>query len=450
VQRYEASLADEPEARVRYEQALKEWEKAAYFFDPGNSGFGQGWADAAHDAADWPEMTLPTFWEHAGLDIDGVVWFRKEVTIPADWAGKDLGLSLGAIDDTDTTYFNGVQVGETTMETPNWWQAPRRYTVPGKLAQAGRAVIAVRVYDRWMNGGFGGTPADMTLAPSQGSAAAIALAGPWRYKVEVSREQPKTTPAQPAAPMGRDNPWLPSGLYDAMLRPLVPYAIKGAIWYQGESNADRAYQYRRLFPAMIEDWRTAWGEGDFPFLFVQLANYLPVQQQASEDAAWPELREAQLMALSLPKTGMAVTTDVGEAVDIHPKNKQDVGHRLALAALGVAYGKSIVDSGPLFDHMEATGDRIALSFTHVGSGLAAAGGGDLKGFAIAGEDRRFVWADARIEGGKVIVSNKEVPKPVAVRYNWANNPVGNLYNVEGLPASPFRTDDWPGVTENNR
>jgi len=230
-----------------------------------------------------------------------------------------------------------------------------------------------------------------------------------------------------------------------MIAPLIPYGIRGVIWYQGESNASRAYQYRTLFPAMIRDWRRNWGQGEFPFLFVQLANFMQTSPQPSE-SAWAELREAQLMTLSLPNTGMAVIIDIGEAADIHPKNKQDVGKRLALWALAKTYGKDIVYSGPLYKSMEIKGGKVVLHFDHVGTGLVAKGGEPLKGFAIAGKDRKFVWADARIVGDTVVVSSPEVPEPVAVRYAWADNPVCNLYNEQGLPASPFRTDDWPGVT----
>jgi sialate O-acetylesterase len=204
-----------------------------------------------------------------------------------------------------------------------------------------------------------------------------------------------------------------------MIAPLTPYTIRGVIWYQGESNAGRAYQYRRLFPALIRDWRRAWGLGDFPFLFVQLANFRAIRPEPSE-SAWAELREAQLMALSLPRTGMAVAIDVGEADDIHPKNKQEVGRRLALAARAIAYGEDLVYSGPLYDHMRIEGDRIRL------------------------------WFQPRIEGDTVVVWSPEVPNPVAVRYAWADNPVCNLYNRAGLPASPFRTDAWPGITASNR
>jgi sialate O-acetylesterase len=230
-----------------------------------------------------------------------------------------------------------------------------------------------------------------------------------------------------------------------MIAPIVPYAIQGAIWYQGESNVGRAYEYRTLFPAMIRDWREVWGQGDFPFLFVQLANFMPTRPEPGE-SAWAELREAQLLTLSLPKTGMAVAIDIGDANDIHPRNKQDAGKRLALNALAIAYGEKVVYSGPIYARMKREGNAVRLYFQHVDGGLTTPNGEPLKGFAIAGADRKFVWAEARIEGSMVAVHSSQVPQPVAVRYGWADNPVCNLYNKVGLPASPFRTDDWPGVT----
>lgn len=241
-------------------------------------------------------------------------------------------------------------------------------------------------------------------------------------------------------------------LYNGVIAPLQPFAIKGAIWYQGEQNAARAHQYRTLFPAMIEDWRRTWGQGDFPFLFVQLPNYLtdkskPDHPPEPEASAWAELRDAQRLALSAPNTGMAVTIDLGDPREIHPKNKQEVGRRLARQALSLAYGQSVSSSGPLFRSMTIAGSEAHLQFYHVGSGLVARGG-ELKGFAIAGADQKFVWAKAAIVGSKVVVSSDQVPLPVAVRYAWADNPDCNLYNKEGFPASPFRTDDWPGVTFN--
>jgi sialate O-acetylesterase len=271
----------------------------------------------------------------------------------------------------------------------------------------------------------------------------------WKEEVQKAKAEGKQPPRQPSPPLFERKQYEPASLYNGMIAPLIPYAIKGAIWYQGESNAGRAYQYRSLFSAMIRDWRREWGQGAFPFLFVQLANFMAREPEPA-DSAWAELREAQSVALRLPKAGQAVIIDIGEADNIHPKNKQDVGYRLALNALAIAYGRDIVYSGPTFKSMELEGDRIRLHFDHIGGGLEAKGGGPLKGFAIAGEDGKFVWADAAIEGDAVVVRSAQVAHPVAVRYAWANNPECNLYNKEGLPASPFRTDTWPGVTEGKR
>ncbi len=238
----------------------------------------------------------------------------------------------------------------------------------------------------------------------------------------------------------------PSMLYNAMIHPFVKLPIRGAIWYQGESNAGRAYEYREVFSNMIKDWRKQWQQ-DFPFIFVQLANFRqPVAEP--EESEWAELREAQAVALQLPKTGMALAIDIGEADGIYPKNKQEVGRRLAISALHVAYGKDLVHSGPVYREMQLRGKDALLFFSHTGSGLKVKDKyGYLKGFTIAGADRKFYWAKARIEGNKVVVSSENVPWPVAVRYAWATNPdEANLYNAEGLPAVPFRTDDWPGIT----
>jgi sialate O-acetylesterase len=267
----------------------------------------------------------------------------------------------------------------------------------------------------------------------------------WRKAVEQAKAEGKRAPRKPYAPMGPGHYHSPSGLYNAMIAPLLPYAIQGAIWYQGESNAGRAYQYRKLFPAMIESWWKNWDQGQFPFLFVQLANFMPTEDEPG-DSAWAELREAQTMTLDLPNAGMAVIIDIGDAKDIHPKNKQDVGKRLALWALAETYGHDVVYSGPLYKSMEAKDGKIVLHFDHIGGGLVAQGGTPLKGFSIAGADRKFVWANAQIDGDSVVVSNDAIAEPMSVRYAWANNPICNLYNQAGLPASPFRTDTWPGVT----
>jgi sialate O-acetylesterase len=291
-----------------------------------------------------------------------------------------------------------------------------------------------------VNTSWGGTPAE-----SWTSRKALAAAD----SLEPLLERWDKTLAE--KPGEKKSPHRPANLYNAMIAPLLPFAIRGAIWYQGESNAGRADEYRTLFPAMIRDWRRAWANEALPFHFVQLANFMEEKPEPGE-SAWAELRDAQLFTLrSVPHTGMAVIIDIGEAKDIHPRNKLDVGKRLALWALKRQYGKDVVESGPVFREQRKDGDRILLSFDHAGGGLACgqraeAGPSELKGFAVAGADRKFFWARARIQGETVVVSSPQVPDPVAVRYAWADNPSCNLYNLAGLPATPFRTDDWPLTT----
>ncbi len=257
-------------------------------------------------------------------------------------------------------------------------------------------------------------------------------------------------PGRPRRPYGPGNPRTYSVLYNGMIHPLVPYGIKGAIWYQGEANAGRAYQYRKLLPAMVKAWRQAWGEGDFPFLIVQLANYRSTTNDPNRASAWAELREAQFMTTEIPNAAIAAAIDIGEARSIHPLNKQDVGKRLALAALGTTYDRKLVHYGPVYDTMKIDGGKIRLYFKHMGGGLVAKGG-ELKHFAIAGKNKKFVWANAKIDGDTVLVWSDKVKDPVAVRYAWADNPASaNLYNKEDLPAFPFRTDDWPGRTINSK
>ncbi|HKW16012.1 MAG TPA: sialate O-acetylesterase [Terriglobales bacterium] len=236
-----------------------------------------------------------------------------------------------------------------------------------------------------------------------------------------------------------------SGLYEGMIAPILPYPFRGAIWYQGEGNALDAYRYRKLLPGMIENWRDA-TQQNFPFLIVQLPNHGAIPEQPA-DSAWAELREAQLLtAKEVPNTGLAVTIDVGEPKNLHPPRKAEVGERLALWALGTTYQKQIVYSGPIYRKVQVEGNQIKVDFDHVAGGLAGGPDGHVKGFAIAGPDRKFYWADAVIQGDTVMLSSREVPQPVAVRYAWGDSPICNLHNVEGLPASPFRTDDWPGIT----
>ena len=423
---------------------LKEWAGKYDIKDTKNLGAAKGWHKPDTNVTKWKKMDLPCNWQSAGHEHSGIFWFRRKVSIPAGWKGKDLKLSLGATDKSDITYFNGVKIGSLTMEDrPDAWCTPRIYTVPGKLVKAGVNMLAVRVFSNIYHGGFIGTPQQMKLVPAGlEETEGIPLAGIWNYELEADFG---LIPPPPPAGRGQGNPNSPHILFDNMIRPLSPYAIRGAIWYQGESNAGNAKQYRKLFPLMIKSWRHAWQQGDLHFLFVQLANYGQFVVAPAE-SAWAELREAQAMTLALPNTAMAVIIDIGESNDIHPKNKQDVGLRLALPALAKLHGfKKLVYSGPIFKAMRTEQNKIRIEFNHVEGGLVVQGA-KLEGFSIAGKDKKFVWADATIEGNGIVVSSPNVQKPVAVRYGWADNPKCNLYNSSDLPAAPFRTDDWPGIT----
>ncbi len=396
------------------------------------------WADPDLDISKWKDMELPQLWENAGLDgLDGLVWFRKEFELPVDVAAKGIILELGPIDDSDITWVNGKKVGEMKEK----YRDNRIYTVAPEILNEGRNVVAVRVEDYRGGGGLWGKPEQLKVRSENFEQS---LAGTWKYR--ISSLDLKINISDFIGPNS-----YPTLLFNGMIHPFLNFTVKGVIWYQGESNASRAYQYRTLFPLMIKDWREKWNHPDMPFLFVQLANYQkpPVNPGESE---WAELREAQLMALSLSNTGMAITIDVGEADDIHPRNKQDVGKRLALAAMKIVYGKDIVYSGPIYKSMQVEDKKVIIEFDHIGSGLKICDRyGYLKGFAVAGENQKFYWAKAYIMDNRVIVYSDEVEKPVAVRYGWADNPDDvNLYNQEGLPASPFRTDDWKGITYGNK
>ncbi len=386
-------------------------------------GLELGVQKVGYSSVDWPVVIAPN-WEEK---LEGVVWLRKVLDIPKEYKGQELRMDLGRLSNNATVYFNGVKLG--VVGSPHFAE----FTIPPKVVRSGRNVITVRLYHAWSTPDFLG-PEDRMKLYAPGGAVLEDLAGPWKYKTGIEPPFPETK--------GYQN--YPASLFNGMLNALIPYGMKGVIWYQGESNAGRACQYRSLFQAMIEDWRVRWGLDYFPFLFVQLANYMDIPEEPVEDD-WAELREAQLMALRLPNTGMAVTIDIGEMFDIHPRNKQDVGYRLALAAKKITYGRDIVYSGPGYKSMEVKDGEVRLTFDHVGKGLMKKGE-KLTGFQIAGKDRKFYWADAQIVGGKVYVRSDKVKEPVAVRYGWAHNPQCNLYNKNGLPASPFRTDDWPGIT----
>lgn len=382
--------------------------------------------------ANWPEIKVPSLWENQQIgNIDGIVWMRKTVVLSAEQAKKEAVLYLSKVDDEDQTYVNGVQVG-----TNNIWEAKRVYKIPAGVLKEGTNVIAVKITDYSGGGGIYGDPADLKIDFKD---SAVALDGLWKFnvvqvKVSVSPNS------------------YPSLLYNAMVNPLVPYAFEGVLWYQGEANVTRANQYKKAFPLMITDWRTKWNQGNFPFYFVQLSTFNEFNGNSKVGSRWAELREAQTQTLKLPNTGMAVTTDIGNAKDIHPTNKQDVGLRLAAIALNNVYGKKRVYSGPTFKSQEVKGNEIILTFNNIGGGLAASDNSEnVKGFEIAGADKVFHSAKAIIKNNKIIVSSAEVPNPIAVHYGWADDDTEiNLYNKEKFPASPFRTDNWELITASEK
>ena len=400
-----------------------------------DSGFVEGktyWAADSIDYTTWSEMVIPKLWESDLPNLDGIVWFQKEFELERSDLMSGLEIHLGPIDDSDITFLNGNEIGRTIQK----YNEPRVYRPIKEYLKLGKNVLVVRVEDTGGGGGIYGQPDDLFVRLGKKK---ISLTGTWRYRIGKGDVN---------AVIGPNS--MPSLLFNAMIYPLIPFGIKGVIWYQGESNAERAYQYRIAFPNMIRNWRTAWGQDDFPFLFVQLANFMNPDEHPSE-SAWAELREAQSMALSLPFTGMATTIDIGEADDIHPKNKQDVGRRLALNALKIAYDKDVVHSGPTFKSMKIDGSKVIIAYNNLGSGFYLKNKyGYVNGFAIAGIDKKFYWAKAQISGKTIEIESDKVLRPVAVRYGWANNPYDlNLFNLESLPAVPFRTDDWPGITVNN-
>lgn len=397
------------------------------FLDGYDRGRREGWQAADYDDSAWTRVAVPG--AISPVPPRGAVWFRRVVDVPA---GGPATLVLNRIDDTDTTWVNGELAGNTSFD----W-AWRRYPVNLK---PGRNVIAVRAFTSGKPEVFLGRPDEIELELANGTR--VPLAGEWRTKVGLDRREVAQHP-QDAEP----NPTVPTVLFNGMIAPLAPLAIKGIVWYQGETNAGRGVQYRRLLPTMVEDWRQAFGQGDVPFYIVSLANFMPSDPNPGDDN-WAELRDAQAYAArTLPNSGLAVTIDVGEADDVHPKDKRTVGDRLAAIALAKSYKKNVPYAGPSLRAMKVQGDAVRLTFDSA-DGLAFRG--EPAGFAVAGDDHRWHWAQARVEGKAVVVRSAEVPHPVAVRYAWGHNPAATLYNGAGFPAVPFRTDDWPLLSENAR
>lgn len=394
--------------------------------DPGLSSRPK-WFASELDTSAWSTVSVPGLLNEQGVAFEhGTVWLRKTFALPEAAKGRPARLMLGRIVDADTAYVNGTEVGHTTYQYP-----PRRYTIPAGVLRPGPNTLTVRLTsDRNAGELVTDKPYWLEVGGKRHS-----LTGQWHYRLGAK---------MPAlAPPAFQQYMQPLGFYNAMLAPLLKTSIRGVIWYQGESNVGRASEYGQLFPDLIQSWRKGFGQGDFPFLFVQLASFLPAKAQPGE-SAWAEARAAQAQALQLPNTAMAVALDVGEWNDIHPLDKQAVGDRLALAARRLAYHENaLVYSGPTLQSLRQRGRRLVLAFKHVGSGLSHSGEA-LGGFAIAGSDRRFRWAEARIEHGAVVVEHPEVSRPLHVRYGWADNPsAANLLNREGLPAAPFSASAQP-------
>lgn len=395
-----------------------------------NTNWGGTWGEAwlSRDAL----IELPAAYDRK-RDLDGRLWLRKEIDISGGYAQNGVRIDFSYTKNMDSIFFNGKLLGKIDTAYGN-----AEFIVPPSFIKERDNVLAVRVVNvhniDWTETGVVYGKEIVRISHKENI---IPQSGDWFYQASLFSQQQDPFPYARVSFIQNE----PAILYNGMIAPFVPQAIKGVLWYQGESNVGNSRGYRKLLPALIQGWRKQWGLGDFPFLYVQLANfYDPVLEPG--ESAWAELRESQSGALSLPNTGMAVTHDIGDAKDIHPHNKKDVGKRLAIAAQKVAYReKGIVYSGPVYQSMKIKRNKIILRFNHLGSGLTVKGGGDLNHFSIAGVDKRFVWAKAKIAGNKVIVWSDQIASPMAVRYAWADNPEGaNLYNAEGLPASSFRTD----------
>jgi sialate O-acetylesterase len=385
----------------------------------------------AYTDVNWPTVQMPGVLHSFGIGpYEGIVWMRKKIVLPKSFSGKDLTLNLGHPEMNYSLYFNGNPICKMV-----WNSNPSHiYTIPANLVKDGENSVVVRLAMLWGGGGLNGPAEDLYISDGVSK---VSIAGKWLFKQGIEL---------PGFPV-KNYQYYPTVLFNSMINPLIPYGIKGFLWYQGEANDTAAYNYRKLFPMMISDWRERWKQGKLPFLYVQLANY-KMRKELPSESEWAELREAQTMTLSQPNTAMACIIDIGEANDIHPTNKKEVGRRLALNANKLVYKQDIVASGPIYKSYRKDGNRIRISFTNIGSGISTReGAGEVTGFAIAGKDQQFQWAKATIEGHEVVVYCDKVSDPLAVRYAWADNPECNLMNSAGLPAIPFRTDDWRGITQ---
>jgi sialate O-acetylesterase len=406
-----------------------------HWLDEFDRGQTQRWSAPTNQDAPWQTVRIPGGFSELGLaDAPGVGWFRKEFTVSDPPPAGKAVLHLGVVDKMDTAYVNGQWVGASS-----WVENPRAYSIANGVLKPGKNVLVVRVFKNHSNGGFLSPAGDLNLTMGDGTQ--IPLAGEWQGALSVDARAPHSLPLT-----CENYPTMPTVLFEGMILPVAPLSIRGVIWYQGEANFTRAHQYQALLPALITDWREAFQQGDLPFYLVGLPRFMGHREQPGTDG-WAELREAQaLTARTVKRVTLAVTVDSGEADNIHPKDKQLVGERLALCALAGEYGQFIASVGPEYSGMTHIPGALRLRFKHADGGLVAKG--DTVGeFSLAGKDHLWHWAHAKIEGDSVVVASPEVPEPLAARYAWQANPQATLYNGAGLPAEPFRTDDWPGATD---
>ncbi len=413
-----------------------EWFQAEGPENPLNQGEANGWHLPEFNDASWPEMDIPCRWQDRGHDFNGIFWFRRTLPLPPALRSRPLLLQLGAIDKHDQSYVNGVQIGGINWENRDSWCTPRSYTVPPELTGGETLTIAVRARSHLYHGGMIGPANAMRLTPADAPDPSLALTGPWRYAIE--QNWGIITPPATFSNNGPGGQNAPYTLFNTRLHPVIPYGIRGFTWYQGESNAANAAAYRRQLPLMIHDWRRVFGQGDLPFLIVQLANYMAAHDEPTE-SDWAELREAQRAALALPATGLAVAIDVGDANDIHPIAKQPVGFRLARWALAKVYGRPVLPSGPLFRTLQPEpGGRLRVTFDYA-DGLHTLDGQPVRHVAIAPAQGPYRWAETALDGDTLLAWHPDIPEPHRLRYAWADNPAGcNLINRDDLPASPFQ------------
>ncbi len=409
-----------------------------HWYDQYDVGVKGNWAAPDLDDSNWKPVDIPGGFSELGVpDTPAVVWFRRNIALPDPLPAGHSSVFLGSIERMDTVYINGKQVGASA-----WVENPRVYFIPDGVLKPGNNVVAIRVLKTNPQGGFLGKPEELHL--TLGDKTSIPLAGKWKAQLSVDARPPQPLP------ISYENwPVMPSVLYEGMLAPLAPLSITGALWYQGEQNSDRGFQYRRILPVMITDWRKLFGQGDFPFYIVSLPAFQHRKETPADDA-WAETRESQaITASSVRNSCLAVTIDTGDPDNIHPKDKLPVGERLALCALAKHYRKKVPYSGPTLASVKRLPGSIRLRFAHTDGGLVMKGS-KLGEFAVAGEDHKWYWAYAHIERNTVVVSSTSVPDPKEVRYAWQSNPAATLFNGAGLPAAPFRTDTWTGITEGHR